>query len=61
MKLDLILLTRSYIFALASGAEKLFYVNLRLPQFFPSQAKGLRLLRRSWRDDDELAVVRESL
>ncbi|TKJ46489.1 hypothetical protein CEE34_08640 [Candidatus Aerophobetes bacterium Ae_b3a] len=33
-------LARSYIFALANGAEKLFYVNLRLPQFLPSQAEG---------------------
>jgi len=40
MKLDLTLLTRSYIFALANGAEKLFYVNLRLPPFFPSEAEG---------------------
>jgi len=33
-------LARSYIFALANGAEKLFYVNLRLPQFLPSEAEG---------------------
>lgn len=33
-------LARSYLFALASGAKKLFYVNSRLPQFFPSQAEG---------------------
>jgi len=33
-------LARSYIFALANGAEKLFYVNLRLPEHFPSEAEG---------------------
>jgi len=33
-------LARSYIFALANGAEKLFYVNLRLPEHLPSEAEG---------------------
>jgi hypothetical protein len=28
------ILARSYIFALANGAEKLFYVNLRMPPFY---------------------------
>lgn len=33
-------LARSYIFALANGARKLFYVNLRLPEHLPSQEEG---------------------
>ena len=33
-------LARSYIFALANEATKLFYVNLRLPEHFPPEEKG---------------------
>jgi len=33
-------LARSYIFALANGAKKLFYVNLRLPRDIPPEEEG---------------------
>jgi hypothetical protein len=33
-------LARSYIFALANGAKKLFYVNLRLPEHLPPEEDG---------------------
>jgi len=33
-------LSRSYIFALANGAKKLFYVNLRLPEHLPAEEEG---------------------
>jgi len=33
-------LARSYIFALANGASKLFYVNLRLPPHLPPEEDG---------------------
>ncbi|MFQ6066249.1 MAG: hypothetical protein ACE5K3_03105 [bacterium] len=33
-------LARSYIFALANGAKKIFYVNLRLPEHLPPEEEG---------------------
>jgi len=33
-------LARSYIFALANGAKKFFYVNLRLPEHLPPEEEG---------------------